>query len=702
MTSIRGSSAARASRLVLEELETRQLLAVFQVSGQEQLLLERLNDARANPAAYGAAIGVDLSNVAASQPLALNPQLVTAARGHAQDMNDQAYFDDIAPGAVDPGKRLTDAGFTWNTWGESSLGGPNYNTAPEALQALITDKGFDDFNHRVHLLNADPFYGKENQVGIGIVQNGAGPLTNYYTIDTAVSDNPSPFITGVVFNDANANGKYDVGEGISGATITVVRPGATSTQPIQFVAQTQAYSSGGYSVQVAPGSKYLVTVSGGGLAKPIQQTVTVGTANARVNFSPDNPNQSKLGDLNAFVGSLYQDLLGRPGSPDEISLYTNAMLKGTGRDVVTVRFLTSDEYSQRLLGDWFQTYLNRNVDDVAQAAFVPLLRSQNQKLALAQILASTEYFVNHEGTNEGFVAGLYHDLLGRDASDDEVKGWVDQLATRDRASVALKFMLTSEAATREVTALYPQFLRRNADSSSDVFVKALQQGVDSRSVLANIIISDEYFATARQALWLEHIYQDVLGRQAGPDDLTIWLANLRSGMRADMVAAAIADSDEAHQPIVRGVYQSLLGRDADSTGLAAFSKVLLAGGSVANVIAGVAGSPEYFANHGSNNEDFVRGLYNDLLHRSASDDEVSGWLQRLTHGTARAQVATAFATSAEYQQPLVQNLYLKYLHRSPTDQELQQSLDVLHQGISEPRLAGGLIDMKDYVVMASM
>src|SRR5207247_468038 len=98
-----------------------------------------------------------------------------------------------------------------------------------------------------------------------------------------------------------------------------------------------------------------------------------------------------------------------------------------------------------------------------------------------------------------------------------------------------KFLLTSEAATHEVNALYPRFLRRNADSSSDVFVKALQQGVDSRSVLANLIISDEYFATARQALWLEHIYQDVLGRQAGPDDLTIWLANLRSGMRADAV-----------------------------------------------------------------------------------------------------------------------------------------------------------------------
>ena len=62
-----------------------------------ELMLEELNDARANPAAYGAAIGLDLSNVAPSQPLAFNSGLIQAAEQHAQDMSVRAYFGHVSP-----------------------------------------------------------------------------------------------------------------------------------------------------------------------------------------------------------------------------------------------------------------------------------------------------------------------------------------------------------------------------------------------------------------------------------------------------------------------------------------------------------------------------------------------------------------------------------------------------------------------------
>jgi hypothetical protein len=47
--------------------------AGMQPTAAEQLLLQELNLARAQPAEYGASIGVDLSNVAPSAPLAFNP-----------------------------------------------------------------------------------------------------------------------------------------------------------------------------------------------------------------------------------------------------------------------------------------------------------------------------------------------------------------------------------------------------------------------------------------------------------------------------------------------------------------------------------------------------------------------------------------------------------------------------------------------------
>src|SRR5947207_6258372 len=87
----RWASSLRA-RVCLEELEPRRLLSGTAPTAAEQLFLEQLNDIRANPAAYGASIGVDLSAVAPAQPLVFDPLLIQAAQQHAQDMNDRAYL----------------------------------------------------------------------------------------------------------------------------------------------------------------------------------------------------------------------------------------------------------------------------------------------------------------------------------------------------------------------------------------------------------------------------------------------------------------------------------------------------------------------------------------------------------------------------------------------------------------------------------
>src|SRR5712692_4769166 len=136
MRRARFATKARRTHLWLEQLETRQLLSGYQPTAIEQLFLEQLNDARANPAAYGASIGLDLSGVAPSQPLAFSPQLVQAARLHSQDMNDHGYFAHNTPQGMNPGQRMSDAGFVWNSWGESIAGGSSFPGPAEALRAL--------------------------------------------------------------------------------------------------------------------------------------------------------------------------------------------------------------------------------------------------------------------------------------------------------------------------------------------------------------------------------------------------------------------------------------------------------------------------------------------------------------------------------------------------------------------------------------
>lgn len=267
----RHARAPRRCHLQVEELESR-LTPSLPPTGVEQLFLEQLNDARANPAAYGASIGLNLSGVAASQPLAFDARLIEAARLHSLDMNNRGFFSHTNPDGLGPGQRITNAGFPWTSWGESLAGG--LTTTDAALSALIIDAGVPDLGHRRHLLAIDGFFRNQSQIGIGIVQNGSGPLRHYYTIDTATSADTRPFLLGVVFNDTNRNGRYDVGEGLGNVTVNIAGAGTTTT-----------WGSGGYSFQLNPGT-YTVTASGGSLSAPVVRTVTVGSANARLNFVP--------------------------------------------------------------------------------------------------------------------------------------------------------------------------------------------------------------------------------------------------------------------------------------------------------------------------------------------------------------------------------------------------------------------------------
>src|SRR5437870_8325205 len=150
MAATQSTSAARRSCPHLELLETRDLLSGFTPTAVEQLFLEQLNDARANPAAYGASIGLDLPAVPPSQPLAFDTRLIQAARLHSQDMNDRAYFAHVTPEGIGPGQRMSDAGFVANNYGESIAGG--YAGPSHALSALIVDTAIPNLRHRRHLL----------------------------------------------------------------------------------------------------------------------------------------------------------------------------------------------------------------------------------------------------------------------------------------------------------------------------------------------------------------------------------------------------------------------------------------------------------------------------------------------------------------------------------------------------------------------
>jgi hypothetical protein len=297
------SARSLRTRLSVEQLETRLTPSSLQPNPVEQQFLERLNDACANPAAYGASIGLDLSGVRPSQPLAFNTQLIAAARGHSQDMAVRGYFAHNTPEGITPEQRMRAAGFKGVSFAESidfaemptftftfpSIPGVVFPPTPpatrqmwtpeNALEDLIVDFGVPSLGHRKHLLAIDPGFRNHAQVGIGYAfqdlrsPNGASFTAHYYTVDTAATKKHEMFLTGCVFRDLNGNGLCDAGEGLAGVKIRVAGAGTV-----------QDFDSGGYTVPLRHGGNYRVTASGGGLGAPITKTVHVGRQNVRLNF----------------------------------------------------------------------------------------------------------------------------------------------------------------------------------------------------------------------------------------------------------------------------------------------------------------------------------------------------------------------------------------------------------------------------------
>jgi uncharacterized protein YkwD len=288
--------------------------SLFEPTAFEQLMLEILNAARANPSSYGQSIGLDLSQVAASQPLAFDLKLMESARKHSQDMNDRNFFGHVNPSGQDPGDRIDAAGYQWSGYGESIAAG--YNTVDEALKALIIDDGIPDLGHRKHLLAIDSVSATLPDVGIGIVFDGSGQYGDYYTIDSARDFNPydgTPDVyalTGVVYADSDANDFYTPGEGFGGVTIEAVAAGSGSTFSVT------TWGSGGYTLDL-PAGNYTVTASGGAFPGPISTTIAMGSQNRKVDFLPTgatgggNPFGNPLeAELAVWSGSWQVDING--------------------------------------------------------------------------------------------------------------------------------------------------------------------------------------------------------------------------------------------------------------------------------------------------------------------------------------------------------------------------------------------------------
>ena len=231
----------------------------------EQVHLECINRARANPGAEAYRLSIDLNeglnpgtiSDTPKPPVVHNQDLQDAAAAHAAWELANDTMSHTGSGGSTPGERILAEGYNYSQYAEN-LGGYTTgsaspaNTAAELMHdALFIDEGVDGRGHRKSIL--DPSL---KEIGVGMVYGEfQGDDYTHLVVDNYATTfaGDTHFLCGVVFQDSNADGKYTGGEGMSGISVVVKQGAAT-------IDSTTTGTAGDYTFAL-PAGDYTVTAT---------------------------------------------------------------------------------------------------------------------------------------------------------------------------------------------------------------------------------------------------------------------------------------------------------------------------------------------------------------------------------------------------------------------------------------------------------
>jgi hypothetical protein len=247
----------------------------------------------------------------------------------------------------------------------------------------------------------------------------------------------------------------------------------------------------------------------------------------------------------------------------------------------------------------------------------------------------------------------------------------------------------------------------NADGSFTYTKGATFAGLDSFSYQLSDGLAASNVATVNiisyEATIVTKLYQQVLNRAPDTQGLEHWVGLIQQGQPYSVIAQGIFESDERLDPIIEGDYQQFLQRSADAAGLVYWAGVWRGFGGPEPVVAGLIGSPEFYASAGqakpslSPNAAWVTALYERLLNREPDQDGLQYWSNQLDGGTQdRLGVINGFENSVEHFQNVTIALYQQYLNRQPTADELSNNVAAFAAGATQRTIQIKLIDSTEY------
>jgi len=227
------------------------------------------------------------------------------------------------------------------------------------------------------------------------------------------------------------------------------------------------------------------------------------------------------------------------------------------------------------------------------------------------------------------------------------------LSFTDGATVAI----ADNAEDAAVLRLYEGLLGRDADQGGAEFFTTAHDNGATTTQLAEIFVNSAEYKDVLVDNYLDSLYNNLLGSTTGADQAgqDFWSNAVANGQTLAQVTASIAASAEAQgqtisdTAFVQSLYEAALGRQADTAGEDFWVNALTNGTSRTDIASSIINSNEASAHA---DVEFVNSLYTNALGRDNDANDVGGkafWLTALDNGASHAQVAIDIVGSADAQ-----------------------------------------------------
>jgi len=180
------------------------------------------------------------------------------------------------------------------------------------------------------------------------------------------------------------------------------------------------------------------------------------------------------------------------------------------------------------------------------------------------------------------------------------------------------------------------------------------------------------FTAQANRVYVNNLYQLLLQREPGAQS-DFWVNLLDSGVSPKTVVAMIQKSPEYLANQVKEQFEFYLGRTPGS-GLGSFVSAMQLGMTIEQLTNLLVGSDEFFDKAGGTNLAYVTTLYQMVLGREGDNTGIDSWTNWLNRGNSRMIAAAGFTGSLEYC-----NLVVNGQNALPDDGQ-QQQIDSLFQG----------------------